>query len=91
MTALEPPAFQDRPALGGTRAAPEAVYAHPASFFRLIGTFRHKHTSLFPRIIGVPKFGVKETLDGLALSLLNFECIAYRSRRIRGNPETLSS
>ena len=46
MTALEPPAFQDRPAIGGTRAAPEAVYAHPASLFRLIGTFRHKDTSL---------------------------------------------
>ena len=61
MTALEPPAFQDRPAIGGTRAAPEAVYAHPTSFFRLIGTFRHKHTSLLPRIIGVGKFDVKET------------------------------
>ena len=38
------------------------MYAHPAPFFGLIGTFRHNYTSLHPEIIGVPKFGVKETI-----------------------------
>lgn len=32
----------------------------PASFFGLIGTFRHRNTSLHQGIIGVPKYGVKE-------------------------------
>ena len=34
--------------------------AKPASFLGLIGTFRHKNTSFLARIIGVPKYGVKE-------------------------------
>ena len=72
MAALEAPAFQNSSAVRSARAAPKAVYAHPASFFRLIGTFRHKHTSLFIRIIGVPKLGVKETRKehGSAVAIL---------------------
>ena len=43
----------------------EAMHAEPASFLGLIGTFRHRYTSLQGRIIGVPKYGVKETPSGL--------------------------
>ena len=86
MTALEPPALQDRPAIGGTRAAPEAVYAHPASLFRLIGTFRHNYTSLLSEIIGVPKFGVKETITKPIRTCLISAYIGHRPPTGRGKP-----
>ena len=79
MAALEAPAFQNSSAVRSARATPKAVYAHPASFFRLIGTFRHKHTSLLSGIIGVPKFDVKETLKVSSLTRLEFEYIAFKS------------
>ena len=36
------------------------MHAKSASFLWLIGSFRHKNTSLLQRIIGVPKYCVKE-------------------------------
>jgi hypothetical protein len=48
----------------------ETMNAGPASFFRLIGTFRHGYTSLHQRIIGVPKYGVKELPHWPSISFL---------------------
>ena len=61
MTALEPPPFENGPSVGSTRAVTEAMHPHSASFLGLVGTFNHRSTSLLSGIIGVPKFGVKET------------------------------
>ena len=60
MAALESPPLENRPSVGSAGAVTEAMNTGPASFFGLIGTFRHKNTSLHQGIIGVPKYGVKE-------------------------------
>ena len=60
MTAFKSPSLENRPAVRSTGAVAKTVDAGPASFFGLIGSFRHKDTSLLQRIIGVTKYCVKE-------------------------------
>ena len=61
MTALKSPSLENRPAVRSTGAVAKTVDARPASFLGLIGSFRHKITSLLRRIIGVTKICVKVT------------------------------
>ncbi len=61
------------------------MHAKSASFLWLIGSFRHKNTSLLQRIIGVPKYCVKERACGEPENRPLRPCfgdIASRLRRI---------
>ena len=60
MTAFKSPSFKNRPAVRSTGAVAKTVDARPASFLGLIGSFRHKNTSLLEMIIGVTKYCVKD-------------------------------
>jgi len=54
MAALESPPLENRPSVGSAGAVTEvteAMNTGPASFFGLIGTFRHRNTSLHQGII----------------------------------------
>jgi hypothetical protein len=57
------------------------MHAKPASFLGLIGTFRHKDTSLLRRIIGVPKYCVKELTVESVFEFTHFSLIYVGTRR----------